>query len=110
MPTQIEWSAIALRPALTAIASAAIGNDLAGRDPRLFRAGVPAQAGRGARAVRQPLVQPEPDWHYHLFCSQFCGTEHAEMAGSVTVMGASEYQQWLAATATGGWNNSGSPP
>jgi cytochrome c oxidase subunit 2 len=39
---------------------------------------------------------------YHLFCSQFCGTEHAEMGGSVTVMAAGEFQQWLAANATTG--------
>lgn len=32
---------------------------------------------------------------YHLFCSQFCGTNHSGMIGRVIVMGASEYQQWL---------------
>jgi cytochrome c oxidase subunit 2 len=32
---------------------------------------------------------------YHLFCSQFCGTNHSGMVGRVIVMGAAEYQQWL---------------
>jgi cytochrome c oxidase subunit 2 len=33
---------------------------------------------------------------YHLFCAEYCGTEHAEMGGSVIVMPEAEYQQWLA--------------
>lgn len=33
---------------------------------------------------------------YHLFCTEFCGTDHAEMGGSVIVMPEAEYQQWLA--------------
>ena len=33
---------------------------------------------------------------YHLFCSQYCGTGHAQMVGSVMVMNASDYQAWLA--------------
>lgn len=32
---------------------------------------------------------------YHLFCTEFCGTDHAEMGGSVIVMPEAEYQQWL---------------
>ena len=32
---------------------------------------------------------------YHLFCDQFCGTDHAAMIGVVTVMQAPDYQQWL---------------
>jgi cytochrome c oxidase subunit 2 len=32
---------------------------------------------------------------YHLFCAEFCGTDHAEMGGSVIVMPEAEYQQWL---------------
>jgi cytochrome c oxidase subunit 2 len=33
---------------------------------------------------------------YHLFCAEYCGTNHSRMIGSVIVMGASEYQAWLA--------------
>jgi cytochrome c oxidase subunit II len=32
---------------------------------------------------------------YHLFCSQYCGTNHAGMIGTVIVMEPAEYQQWL---------------
>lgn len=32
---------------------------------------------------------------YHLFCSQYCGTNHAGMVGTVYVMEPKEYQEWL---------------
>jgi len=32
---------------------------------------------------------------YHLFCSQYCGTDHARMIGQVTVMSRPDYQTWL---------------
>ncbi len=32
---------------------------------------------------------------YHLFCTQYCGTGHAEMTGYVYVMSPSDYQAWL---------------
>ncbi len=38
---------------------------------------------------------------YHLFCSQYCGTGHAEMVGSVVVMESAEYQDWLKSRAEG---------
>jgi cytochrome c oxidase subunit 2 len=33
---------------------------------------------------------------YHLFCSQYCGTEHSGMIGQVIVMEPTAYQAWLA--------------
>jgi cytochrome c oxidase subunit 2 len=33
--------------------------------------------------------------HYHLFCTQYCGTMHAGMIGEVVVMEPAEYQAWL---------------
>jgi cytochrome c oxidase subunit II len=33
---------------------------------------------------------------YHLFCAEYCGTEHSLMKGRVVVMEPSEYQTWLA--------------
>lgn len=33
---------------------------------------------------------------YHLFCAEYCGTEHANMRGSVIVMPPAEYAEWLA--------------
>jgi cytochrome c oxidase subunit 2 len=38
---------------------------------------------------------------YHLFCAEFCGTDHAEMGGSIIVMPQADYEQWLAGGATG---------
>jgi len=38
---------------------------------------------------------------YHLFCSQFCGTAHANMRGQVVALEPAEYQQWLRSTAEG---------
>jgi cytochrome c oxidase subunit II len=36
---------------------------------------------------------------YHLFCTQFCGTDHAAMIGEVEVLTQPQYQQWLDAQA-----------
>ena len=33
---------------------------------------------------------------YHLFCAEYCGTEHSGMIGWVTVMTAPDYENWLA--------------
>jgi cytochrome c oxidase subunit 2 len=33
---------------------------------------------------------------YHLFCAEYCGTEHADMRGRVYVMQPAEYAEWLA--------------
>jgi len=33
---------------------------------------------------------------YHMFCAQYCGTNHAIMGGWVTVMEPAEFQTWLA--------------
>jgi cytochrome c oxidase subunit II len=38
---------------------------------------------------------------YHLFCSQYCGTNHSGMIGRIVVMGESEYQTWLEQRAEG---------
>ena len=33
---------------------------------------------------------------YHLFCAEYCGTEHSKMIGRVVVMEQQKYQEWLA--------------
>jgi cytochrome c oxidase subunit 2 len=33
---------------------------------------------------------------YHLFCAEYCGTEHARMTGRIVVMEPEDYQTWLA--------------
>ena len=35
---------------------------------------------------------------YHLFCAQYCGTQHSGMIGAVIVMTPARFEQWLAAT------------
>jgi len=37
---------------------------------------------------------------YHLFCAEYCGTQHSGMIGTVTVMEPSEYESWLAGGGT----------
>ena len=32
---------------------------------------------------------------YHLFCAEYCGTEHSQMIGTVTAMEQQDYQAWL---------------
>jgi cytochrome c oxidase subunit 2 len=33
---------------------------------------------------------------YHLFCAEYCGTEHSRMIGRIVVLEPAEYQAWLA--------------
>jgi cytochrome c oxidase subunit 2 len=40
---------------------------------------------------------------YHLFCSQYCGTQHSGMIGQVVAMTPSDYQTWL--TQGGAWKS-----
>jgi cytochrome c oxidase subunit 2 len=37
---------------------------------------------------------------YHLFCAEYCGTEHARMIGRVVVMEPADFQAWLAGEET----------
>lgn len=39
---------------------------------------------------------PTKPGRYHLFCAEYCGTQHSGMIGWVTVMDPTEYQAWLA--------------
>ena len=41
---------------------------------------------------------------YHLFCAEYCGTEHSKMRGWVYVMEPAAYESWLRTGATGGSN------
>ena len=43
---------------------------------------------------------PDKPGRYRLYCSQFCGTDHAEMGGAVTVMAPGDFEKWLAANAS----------
>ena len=39
---------------------------------------------------------------YHIFCTQYCGTKHSAMIGTVTALEATEYQAWLSGGAATG--------
>jgi len=38
---------------------------------------------------------------YHLFCTQYCGTQHSGMIGSIIVMEPAQYEAWMSGGATG---------
>ena len=38
---------------------------------------------------------------YHLFCSQYCGTQHSGMIGSIIVMDPAQYEAWMSGTPSG---------
>ncbi len=40
--------------------------------------------------------EPTQPGVYHLFCTEYCGTEHSRMIGRVFVMTQSDYEAWLA--------------
>lgn len=45
--------------------------------------------------------KPTVPGQYHLFCAEYCGTEHSGMIGRVIAMEPAEYQQWLNAGGSG---------
>jgi cytochrome c oxidase subunit 2 len=38
---------------------------------------------------------------YHLFCTQYCGTNHSQMIGEVTAMTPDDFQKWLQQSTSG---------
>lgn len=50
---------------------------------------------------------PTKPGKYHLFCSQYCGTNHSEMIGWIYVMEPRDYQAWLSGGAQGTLAESG---
>ncbi|WP_058188125.1 cytochrome c oxidase subunit II [Terracidiphilus gabretensis] len=38
---------------------------------------------------------------YHLFCTQYCGTDHSHMIGTITVLTPEDYKKWLAESTSG---------
>jgi len=51
----------------------------------------------------QLWFEPTKAGTYHLFCAEYCGTEHSQMKGTVTVLEQPDYARWLA-------GDSGDPP
>jgi cytochrome c oxidase subunit 2 len=56
-----------------------------------FRTKVDAVPGRYVYTWFDPTVVGR----YHLFCAEYCGTNHAGMRGEIFVMEPAEYQAWL---------------
>jgi cytochrome c oxidase subunit 2 len=44
--------------------------------------------------------EPTKPGTYHLFCAEYCGTNHSLMIGSVHVMEPADYERWLRETST----------
>ena len=38
---------------------------------------------------------------YHLFCTQYCGTDHSHMIGDIVVLSPEDYKRWLAGSTSG---------
>lgn len=43
----------------------------------------------------QVWFEPSRTGEYHLFCAEYCGTQHAGMIGQVIVMEPADYEAWL---------------
>jgi len=44
---------------------------------------------------------------YHLFCAEYCGTQHSGMIGSIVVMESAQYQAWMSGSQGGPLSASG---
>ncbi|MEO8126442.1 MAG: cytochrome c oxidase subunit II [Bryobacteraceae bacterium] len=44
---------------------------------------------------------------YHIFCAEYCGTNHSDMTGWVTVMDPHEYANWLTGSTSGSMKEQG---
>ncbi|RMD85936.1 MAG: cytochrome c oxidase subunit II [Candidatus Dadabacteria bacterium] len=53
--------------------------------------------------------QPTKVGTYHLFCAEYCGTEHSRMTGRVIVQEPHEYEEWLKGGGAGGAGLPGAP-
>ena len=40
-------------------------------------------------------IEADTPGHYHLFCAEYCGTEHSGMTGEVVAMEPADYAAWL---------------
>ncbi len=43
----------------------------------------------------QMFFTPNKIGTYHIYCGQYCGTQHSEMVGTVTVMSQNDFGKWL---------------
>jgi cytochrome c oxidase subunit II len=45
--------------------------------------------------------EPTTPGTYHLFCTQYCGTDHSHMVGDIVVLTPDDYKRWLATSTSG---------
>ena len=45
--------------------------------------------------------EPTEPGTYHLFCTQYCGTNHSQMIGDIVVMTPDDFKRWLASSTSG---------
>jgi cytochrome c oxidase subunit 2 len=45
--------------------------------------------------------EPTQTGTFHLFCTQYCGTNHSQMIGDIVVMTPDDYKAWLAGSTSG---------
>jgi cytochrome c oxidase subunit 2 len=45
--------------------------------------------------------EPTQTGTYHLFCTQYCGTNHSAMIGDIVVLTPDDYKKWLAGSTSG---------
>jgi cytochrome c oxidase subunit 2 len=68
-----------------------------------FRIHLDAVPGR----YRTIWFRPTQVGSFHLFCSQYCGTQHSGMVGEIVVMQPEDYAHWLAAAPEGSMASEG---
>ncbi len=61
--------------------------------------------------LTQEWFEPMKPGRYHLFCAEYCGTEHSKMGGWAVVMEPTDYERWLKGktTATGSGSSDAGP-
>ena len=59
---------------------------------RIHQDVLPVSPGRPYRTI---WFEATKTGSFHLFCSQYCGTQHSGMIGEIIVMTAADYQRWL---------------
>jgi cytochrome c oxidase subunit II len=65
---------------------------------RIHQDVLPVAPGRPYRTV---WFEATETGSFHLFCSQYCGTQHSGMVGEIVVMSAADYQRWLSSGGEG---------
>ena len=69
---------------------------VAGCHSQLFSARISRSNRMSCRAATlTEWFQADKIGSYHLFCSEYCGTQHSGMVGRVVVMDPADYQHWL---------------